>query len=147
MRAARNALHIAVREDDRKGERRELQREPIEHRGAEEKDRRGDDGERNNEAARDVTGRDRTRCRPRIYSIDLRIREAIERHRRGACADHTDDNPAEHVQRWPSTRSQYSAGESKWKRKDRVLPLDHLERHARAVQNRAHPNNNATRRR
>ena len=65
-----------------------------------------------------------------ISGVYTRVSNAIEGHGRGARGNHAQDNPAQFGCRRHATGSKHGCAESKWKRKDGVLPLDHLQRNA-----------------
>ena len=91
------------------------------------------------EAGTEQAGGDVAGFGARVAGVDIGVEDAVEGHAGRAGADHGDDDPDElpggAVDREAAVApGQEGAGEGKWQRKDRVLELDHVERHAQALE-------------
>ena len=72
----------------------------------------------------------------RIGTVDRGIGPTVECHRSGSCRDHRNHNPYQLMRGRKTSSSKHCSAEGKRERKDRVLPLDHLQRDAQIMQNR-----------
>jgi len=106
-----------IKENDRKGERREHKREPIDRTGSGEKCSRTDNqGDEQNRFRHEQM----PRCCARIALIKRPIDESIEEHRRGARTDHANEHQKQCSSRRQAVRGHNKRAKSKWQRKNRV---------------------------
>jgi len=55
-----------------------------------------------------------------VSLIERPINQSVEKHRRGPCENHADDNQQKRAQRWEAIRGHDQRAESKWERKNCV---------------------------
>ena len=101
------------------------------------------DSEADNEAAGQQSGGQGADRGARIQRVDVGIGKAVEGHGGRARGDHGYADPAEGAQGRNPVGGNHGAGESKGKREEGMLPLDHIESYAnimkRLAQHRRKP--------
>ena len=135
MRPRRESLRVGIEEQNRERDRRKFQRQRVEPPSREDQYRRGKDGERPGEADGKRSGGERSVGGARIAAVEFDIGDAVHGHRRGARADHGDDDPQNRTpagQAAARARSQQCAHQRKWQRENGVLEFDHFEHGADA---------------
>src|SRR3712207_1648184 len=133
------AFGEGVEEYDGERDRRQPEAERIQRPRGEEEDGRGDHDESPCECPGEQAGRDVSRPGARVASVDRGVDDAVEGHRRRTGADHGDDDPEQLAPEIAGgetglAKRQQRAGQREREREDRVLELDHVERHPEAFE-------------
>ena len=128
MRPARESLGVGIKKNHRQRDRRKHQRQAIQLRSGQNKNSARNQNKRAHKCRRQLPDRQSASRRTRIGRVNRGVGQAIESHRRRARRNHGDDDPSQLPPRRQSSGCQHRSAERKWERKDRVLPLDHLQR-------------------
>src|SRR5215468_8328592 len=130
VRPSGHPLRIGVEQQDEKGNWRKHERETIQlaRRQYEYSARHHDEGY--DEGGGQMTRRKSPRARARIRSINRSIRPAIKCHRGRARLHYGNNDPEQLMERRKTAGGEHRTTKGEWERKNRVLPLDHLQRDA-----------------
>src|SRR5215831_2588430 len=134
VREPRKTLRIGIEKHNCQRHRRQDERQAVELRCGQNECRAGENYECAHKAGREQPGRQGANAGAWIGRIDLRVSEPVERHRRGACRNHGDDDPQQLAPVRQPSGGEHRTAKGKWQRKDRVLPLDHVERELQILQ-------------
>ena len=136
VRPAGEALRVRVKEQDGKGGRGQPEREAIQLGRGENEDGAGDDDEGGDEGGREMAGGEGAGASAGIGGVDGGVGEAIEGHGGGAGGEHGDYDPEKLMGGGKARGGEHGSAKSERESEDGVLPLDHLESDAEAVEDR-----------
>ena len=121
MRDPRDAFAKRIEQHAQAGDRKQFYAERIEHPCRPQQDGEACDDRREHRKGRERAAGERAPGGARIARVDVAVEVAIGGHRRGACAQHRQRDPAKHGPRWKAAGGDQRADVRERQREERML--------------------------